>query len=252
MSASVGRRAARSGALVAVALPWCATLRTSMAGRPRPSSAGSTSSSASPVSRKRRPLASPRRTIEVSLIPRPVAAGSVGTPGSGQSAVSEISSRRRRAPVASVALGGPCIEGRIPGGPPRSRPVHAGFEHPPNPVPLQHPHQARDVILVGMGQHDDVDPPVPGRDALVQGHQEAVRVRPAIDQHARTAPALDQDRVALPHVEHHEPRRAPGDIGHRERGQRNGNRRDAKRQPAAARGRDRQATGVRAGPGSRR
>ena len=74
-----------SAALVAVALPWWATLRTSIRGRPFASRSGSTSSSASPVSRNRRPFASPSSTIEMSLIPRPVDAGSAGTPAPARS-----------------------------------------------------------------------------------------------------------------------------------------------------------------------
>jgi hypothetical protein len=130
--------------------------------------------------------------------------------------------------------------------------VHPGLEHPPDAVSPEDPDEPRDVILVGMGQHDNVDPPVPGRHLLVESDEEPVRIRPAVDEHPCATAAFDQDRVALAHIKHHEACRSPRDIGHRQRGQRDGNRDHAERQPTSARGGDRPATLVGRPPGARR
>src|SRR4029079_15371366 len=105
--ATLGWTAPRNAGVDAVALPWWATFRMSTAGSPRSARSGSTSSSTSPVSRKRRPATSPSRTIDTSLIPRPASGGSrVPCPGSGQSTVIRMSSMPSRAPVESVPIDG--------------------------------------------------------------------------------------------------------------------------------------------------
>ena len=92
----------------AVALPWWAILTRSTRGSPRASSVGSMPCSTSPISRKRRPFASPRNTTETLLIPVPVSGGSSGTaPGSGHRTDSRTSPRRICAPVARRPRGGP-------------------------------------------------------------------------------------------------------------------------------------------------
>jgi hypothetical protein len=64
--------------------------------------------STSPISRKRRPSASPRNTIDTLLIPVPVSGGSSGTePGSGHRTPSRTSPRRSWLPVWSPARAGP-------------------------------------------------------------------------------------------------------------------------------------------------
>ena len=40
------------------------------------------------------------------------------------------------------------------------------------------------MVLVGMGEDDEVDAAVPGRDAGVELEQETVRVRAAVDEEA--------------------------------------------------------------------
>ena len=92
----------------AVALPWWAILTRSTRGSPRASSVGSMPCSTSPISRNRRPFASPRNTTETLLIPVPVSGGSSGTaPGSGHRTDSRTSPRRICAPVARRPRGGP-------------------------------------------------------------------------------------------------------------------------------------------------
>ena len=84
----------------------------------------------------------------------------------------------------------------------------AGLVDAPDPVALQHRDQAGGVVFVGVRQHEDVDPVVPGREPLIELDQEPVRVRPAVDDHPPTLAALDEDPVALPDVEGHDPRHA--------------------------------------------
>ena len=107
-------------------------------------------------------------------------------------------------------------QGRVPRDPAGAGAAHAGFVDLPDAVPLQHPDQACDVVLVRMGQHQHVDPAVPRRDAGVQLEQEPVRVRPAVDEHPGPAPALEQDGIPLADVEHHETGRAGRGIPERE------------------------------------
>jgi hypothetical protein len=74
-----------------------------------------------------------------------------------------------------------------------------------HPVAPQHRDQARVVILVRVGQHEHVDAVIPRRQPLVESDQQAVRIRPAIDDQPATASAFDEDRVALPNVERDDP-----------------------------------------------
>ena len=132
---------------------------------------------------------------------RPLEAVSAGTPASGQRTVSAISPSRSRAPAASVARGGPVGESLVPGRPARPGAAHPRLEHPAHAVALQHADQARDVVLVRVREHHEVEPAVPRRHACVELHQQPLGVRTAVHEHARTRPALDEDRVALPHVQ---------------------------------------------------
>jgi hypothetical protein len=94
---------------------------------------------------------------------------------------------------------------RVPRLPCRAGTTHPGLEHPADPIALEHPHQARRVILVRVAEDDHVDPPVPRRQAAVKRDQQAVGVRATVDQHASAGPALDEDGIALPDIEHDEP-----------------------------------------------
>lgn len=124
-TATAGRSASSSAAVVAVRLPWWATLRRATVGSPRASRCGSTSCSASPVRRKRRPSTVPRSTIETLLTPDPVSGGSRGTvPGSGHRTESDTSSTRSSSPVASrphvmAALASPAVHAPYAGPAPR-------------------------------------------------------------------------------------------------------------------------------------
>ena len=122
----------------------------------------------------------------------------------------------------------------VPGLPARALPVHPGLEHAPDPISLQHADQARDMVLVGMGQDDEVDAPVPGWDPGVELREQPVGIGAAVDQHSPARCALDEHRVALAHVEHHE-------AGGTARGVAQGKGGDGRDQEAD---RDRRATGT--------
>jgi hypothetical protein len=74
-----------------------------------------------------------------------------------------------------------------------------------------------DVVLVWMGREHDVDPAVPDRDPFVEPADEDVRVAAAIDEDPHPIVSLDEDRVALPDVEHRDMEGAQrsGDEGER-------------------------------------
>ena len=71
--------------------------------------------------------------------------------------------------------------------------------------------QPGDVILVRVRQNEQVDATGEEREVGAQPAEGELRVRPAVDQHRRTARSLDEDRVALADIEHgqvHPPVRA--------------------------------------------
>jgi len=84
---------------------------------------------------------------------------------------------------------------------PRASSGHPGLHDPPDAVALQDERQARDVVLVGVGQHDEVDPPVPRGHPRVERNEKPVGVRAAVHEHPAARRAGHQDRVALSDVE---------------------------------------------------
>ena len=83
----------------------------------------------------------------------------------------------------------------------RPRAQHARLEDRAHAVALEEGREAADVVLVRMGQHQQVHAPVPRRQARVEERQQAVGIRPPVDQQAGAAVALDEDRVALAHIQ---------------------------------------------------
>lgn len=119
----------------------------------------------------------------------------------------------REAPSRWPARREHCRPGVVAG----SRPDHPRFVHPPHSIALQQRSEAGDVVLVGVGEHEDVDAPIPGRQALVQRQQQAARIRSAVDDHPAASIPEDQDAVALPDVEHHDVHCAVGPVRERQR-----------------------------------
>jgi hypothetical protein len=58
------------------------------------------------------------------------------------------------------------------------------------------------VILVRVGEDHQVDPTIPGRNVRIELDEQPIRVGPAVHQQTAAAVALDQNRVALPDIEH--------------------------------------------------
>jgi len=120
----------------------------------------------------------------------------------------------------------------------------AGTRHPrlddlPDAVALEDEREPGHVILVGMGEDDEVDPAVPGRDAGIEGDDEAVGVGAAVDEHAAAARAGHEDGIALADVEDGDVDAAVGAGRGRDEKDRHGEGpdepREAKRSPRAAR-----------------
>jgi len=68
-------------------------------------------------------------------------------------------------------------------------------------IALKHCGQAADMVLVGMGEDDDIDGPLPPRKRLAEPLQEKVGIGTSVDERDRARRRLDEDRVALPDVE---------------------------------------------------
>ena len=75
-------------------------------------------------------------------------------------------------------------EAMRPGRVARSRAAHPRLEDAPDAVSIQEERQSRDMILVGVAEDHRIDPPVPRRDPSVEGRQQPVRVRAAVDEQA--------------------------------------------------------------------
>lgn len=106
--------------------------------------------------------------------------------------------RGREGDVASRAAAEDLAEGGIAG----SRPQHPRISNDLDSVPLEKQRQAGDMILVGMGEDDQIDPPIVGRNALVKARREQVRIRASVHQDAAAARSFQQDCVALSNVQH--------------------------------------------------
>ena len=65
--------------------------------------------------------------------------------------------------------------------------MHPGLEHASDPISIQQPGEAGDVILVRVRQDERVDPAIPRRDPPVQVDEQTLRVGTAIDQQAPAA-----------------------------------------------------------------
>src|SRR5690606_11764299 len=87
---------------------------------------------------------------------------------------------------------------------------------------LDQEREPRDVVLVRMGQNEDVDPSVPRREPLVERDEQAVRIGPAVDEQSAAARALDEDRVTLPDVQDDERRRPVRPVDEDEAAERDG------------------------------
>jgi hypothetical protein len=102
----------------------------------------------------------------------------------------------------AAPIEGQPIERLVEGGVSGTRTAHPDLGHGVYPVPLEEEREPSHVVLVWMGQHEQVDPPVPTGQLRVECHEKAVGIRSAIDEHPAPSIALDEDGVALSDVEH--------------------------------------------------
>jgi hypothetical protein len=111
---------------------------------------------------------------------------------------------RRRGGIGQQAVVGGILEG------------DARVQHGGDVEPMEDVQQAGDVVLVRVSQDEQVDPTFEERKVGAQPAQREVRVRPAVDQHRGAGRGLDEDRVALPDVEHGHVQTPIGPRGHRD------------------------------------
>lgn len=97
----------------------------------------------------------------------------------------------------------------------------ARLEDPLDAVTTGESREPRDVVLVGMGQDDEIDPPIPRWQPLIEPDAQPIGIRAAVHEQPAPARPGDQDRIALPHVEDFDrqrPVRQPGEHGRPGRG----------------------------------
>ena len=116
----------------------------------------------------------------------------------------------REEPVAAARRGAELPGERAVAG---SRSAHARLVDPADPVPVEEERHPGDVVLVRMGQDEDVDPAVPRRQPAIELDEQPVRIGAAVDEHPSAAAALDEDRVALADVEDRDPGGAVRSMG---------------------------------------
>ena len=167
-TATVGRVASTNACVVAVRLPWWATLSRSTCGRPSARSDGSMPSSTSPISRnRRRPDLAEQDDRDVVDAGAAIGRRRAGTwPRIGHRTRRSISStsagRRRRGRAAPARPAAPSVAQprRVAG----TRAAHPRLEDAADAVALEQQGEPGDVVLVRVAQDDGVDPAVPRRD----------------------------------------------------------------------------------------
>jgi hypothetical protein len=132
--------------------------------------------------------------------------------------------------VESEFVAGEEASGRSIPGPERRRPgcvTRSGSTHPwlgdaADSISGQEERQSGNVILVRVGQDDEVEPSVPRRQSLVERCQQPIRIGTAVDEHPTTTVALDEHGVPLSDIEDRdvEPAIGPMSNGEQHGGQR--------------------------------
>ena len=102
--------------------------------------------------------------------------------------------------------------------------AHPGLGDGIDPIARQEQRQAGCMVLVGMGEHDQVDAPVPRRQAGIEQGQQPVGIGARVHQEPRAAVALQEDRITLPDIEDGESEATvrPGRGAERDRGDERG------------------------------
>jgi hypothetical protein len=87
---------------------------------------------------------------------------------------------------------------------------HPVLDYGRHDVSLEQQCQAGHVVLVRVGQHDQVQPSIPRRHPSVEGGEQPVRVGAGVDQHPAAARTVEQQGVALPDIQHRDPQATVG------------------------------------------
>jgi hypothetical protein len=120
--------------------------------------------------------------------------------------------------------------GRVPG----PRAAHARLVELCDAIPGEEERQPGHVVLVRVAEHDDVEPPVPRGNVLVQRAEEAFRVRAAVHEEPAATAAFDEDRVALANIEHDDTGHPVGSLRDRHPGSEHRDARHQRHQPRDA------------------
>ncbi len=88
--------------------------------------------------------------------------------------------------------------------------VHPVLRDSGDGIPLEQQRQTSHVILVRVGQDDQIETPVPRRKARVERGQKLVRIRASVDQQPPAARPLEQQRIALADIQDRDPEASVG------------------------------------------
>ncbi len=105
--------------------------------------------------------------------------GSLVGPQNAQSDVIDPEAGSRRE---DPSRDGECRQPPFPGGIARPRTQHRGREGRSHRETPEQGDEARDVVLVWMGQDDHVDPPVPRREPFIERDEEPLRIGATVDE----------------------------------------------------------------------
>ena len=84
----------------------------------------------------------------------------------------------------------------------------ARVENRADPEAVEHVHEPRDVVLVRVAEHEQVDAAGEEGQVPANASQGELRVRPPVDEHRGSIGGLDQNRVALADGEHRQMQQA--------------------------------------------
>ena len=87
--------------------------------------------------------------------------------------------------------------GRVTG----TGPDHARLHDLRYAIAVQDRRESGHVIFVRVREHHEIEPTIPGRDALVEQRDEPVRIGARVDEGATTVGSLEQDRIALADIQ---------------------------------------------------
>ena len=143
-----------------------------------------------------------RRVIDVGVGERPgdIVGGRVEEREPGQRVESNALPGARRHEPAACLCARQLPEARVG----RVRVVASGVEDQSHLIALERCQQAGHVILVRVREDHRVDLPPPPRKTFAEASEQEVGIRPPVDERRGAGGRDDQDRIALPDVQHDE------------------------------------------------